>query len=125
MERQKPDTTSNEIELYIRTYYSLLRSTGDVRVRSFEEVHGFSNASLHPSARDPEPDVAAFAYAAARLPEAMPGIRRVVLGQSDETFASFGFDVDTWTELPTRGRRRLLKTDGQGTLAAYIASRDS
>ena len=34
MERQRPDTTSNEIELYIRTYYSVLRSTGEVRVRS-------------------------------------------------------------------------------------------
>ena len=42
VDRQPPRTTSNEIDLYIRTYYSLLRSTGDVRVRAFEEAHLYS-----------------------------------------------------------------------------------
>ena len=122
MERQKPDTTSNEIDLYIRTYYSLLRSTGEVRVRSFEEAHAVSKASLHAGARDARPDIAAFGYAAARLPETMPRIERIVLGQSDETFESFGYDVSGWSELSTRGRRRCLRWDGAHTLAAYIAS---
>ena len=122
MERQKPDTSSNEIDLYIRTYYSLLRSTGEVRVRSFEEAHAVSKASLHAGARDARPDIAAFGYAAARLPESMPRVERIVLGQSDETFESFGYEVGGWTELRTRGRRRFLRWDGKGTLAAYIAS---
>ncbi len=122
MERQKPDTSSNEIDLYIRTYYSLLRSTGEVRVRSFEEAHAFSNASLHSGAREATPDVAAFGYAAARLPDCMPRIERIVLGQSDETFARFGYPVAAWTSLRTRGRRRLFRHDDHGTLAAYIAS---
>lgn len=122
MERQKPDTTSNEIDLYIRTYYSLLRSTGEVRVRSFEEAHAVSKASLHSGARDARPDIAAFGYAAARLPDSMPTTERIVLGQSDETFESFGYDVSGWAELRTRGRRRLLRSDGAGTLAVYIAS---
>lgn len=122
MERQKPDTTTDEIELYIRTYYSLLRSTGDVPVRAFEEAHAFSRSSLHEGAREARPDVAAFGYAAARLPECMPGIERVILGQSDETFARFGHPVAGWTRLTTRGRRRLLRHDGERTLAAYIAS---
>ena len=122
MERQKPDTISNEIDLYIRTYYSLLRSSGEVRVRSFEEAHSFSNASLHAGAREPVPDIAGFGYAAGRLPESMPGIERVVLGQSDQTFESFGYDVSSWELLHTRGRRRRLRHDGCGTLAAYIAS---
>ena len=122
MERQKPDTTTNEIDLYIRTYYSLLRSTGEVRVRSFEEAHSVSKASLHAGARDTHPDIAAFGYAAARLPESMPRIERIILGQSDETFESFGYDVSGWPELRTRGRRRFLRSDGAGTLAAYIAS---
>ncbi len=60
MDRQRPDTTSNEIELYIRTYYSMLRSTGEVRVRSFEEPHAFSKSSLHLGARRVQPDVSAF-----------------------------------------------------------------
>jgi hypothetical protein len=38
MERQKPDTTTNEIALYLRTVHSLLRSTGEVRA-PFEEAH--------------------------------------------------------------------------------------
>ncbi len=122
MERQKPDTTSDEIDLYLRTYYSLLQSTGEVRVRSFEEAHSYSNASLHAGAREPLPDIAAFRYAAGRLPETMPGIDRVVLGQSDETFEGFGYDVSRWELLHTRGRRRRLRHDGRGTLAAYIAS---
>ncbi len=122
MERQKPDTTSDEIDLYIRTNYSLLQSTGEVRVRSFEEAHSYSNASLHAGAREPLPDIAAFRYAAGRLPETMPGIDRVVLGQSDETFEGFGYDVSLWELLHTRGRRRRLRHDGRGTLAAYIAS---
>jgi len=42
VDRQPPRATSDEIDLYIRTYYSLLRSSGDVRVRAFEEAHLFS-----------------------------------------------------------------------------------
>jgi hypothetical protein len=122
MERQKPDTTTNEIELYLRTVYSLLRSSGEVRVRAFEEAHSFSNSSLHLGARDAMPDVGAFGYAAARLPECMPRIERVVLGQSDETFATFGFSAGTWRRERTRGRRRLLRWDGDATLAAYVTS---
>ncbi|MEE9280154.1 MAG: hypothetical protein V3V67_08265 [Myxococcota bacterium] len=122
MERQKPDTSSNEIDLYIRTYYSLLRSSGEVRVRSFEEAHSYSNSSLHAGAREPVPDIAAFRYAAGRLPEVMPGIDRVVLGQADQIFQSFGYEVGDWELLHTRGRRRRLRHDGRGTLAAYISS---
>jgi hypothetical protein len=51
MDRQRPRTTSDEIDLYIRTYYSLLRSSGEVRVRAFEEAHSFSDSSLHAGAR--------------------------------------------------------------------------
>ena len=122
MERQKPDSTSNEIALYIRTYYSLLRSSGYVRVRSFEEAHSFSHSSLHSDSRSERPDVGAFAYAAARLPELLPFVSRIVLGQSDVIFRRFGYDVARWSPLGARGRRRLLRYDGDGTLAVYVAS---
>jgi len=39
MERTVPVRSSEEIDLYIRTIYSLLRSTTEVQIRSFEEVH--------------------------------------------------------------------------------------
>lgn len=122
MDRQPPRTTSEEIDLYIRTYYSLLRSSGEVRVRAFEEAHAHSNSSLHAGARDPIPDVAAFAYSAARLPPCMHRARRVVLGQSHEHFEAAGFAVRDWERVQTRGRRRPLRWDGEHTLAAFITS---
>ena len=122
MERQPPRATSDEIDLYIRTYYSLLRSTGEIRVRAFEEAHAYSGSSLHAGALSVLPDVSAFAYAAARLPDAMPDVKLVVLGQSHELFEASGFDVQRWTNVRTRGRRRPLRYDGKETLAVFIAS---
>ena len=121
VDRQPPRATSDEIDLYIRTYYSLLRSSGDVRVRAFEEAHLFSRSSLHLGAEDPGPDLAAFAYSAGRLPDCMPRIRRIVLGQSLAQFEAAG----TWS---TAGRASAwspappLRWDGETTLAAFIAS---
>jgi hypothetical protein len=122
MDRQRPRTTSDEIDLYIRTYYSLLRSSGDVRVRAFEEVHVFSDSSLHAGARGPDPDVAAFAYSAARLPRCMPQVRRLVLGQSHESFEAAGFEIRGWQRVLTRGRRRPLRFDGVDVLGCFISS---
>src|SRR5436190_106333 len=122
MDRQPPRATSDEIDLYIRTYYSLLRSSGDVRVRAFEESHLFSRSSLHLGAENPEPDLAAFAYAAARLPDCMSSVRRVVLGQSPSQFRAAGHPIEKWQIVRTRGRRRPLRWDGGHTLAVFIAS---
>ncbi|MBA3391320.1 MAG: hypothetical protein H0T89_01690 [Deltaproteobacteria bacterium] len=122
MDRQPPRATSDEIDLYIRTYYSLLRSSGDVRVRAFEEAHLYARSSLHLGAEEPAPDLAAFSYSAGRLPECMPRIRRVVLGQSPRQFRAAGFPIEQWEVVRTRGRRRPLRWDGGSTLAAFIAS---
>jgi len=48
-----------EIELYRRTYYSLLRSSGDIRVRSLEETHSAANSSLHFGADSLTTDISA------------------------------------------------------------------
>src|SRR5258705_2643880 len=122
VDRQPPRATSDEIDLYIRTYYSLLRSSGDVRVRAFEEAHLYSRSSLHLGAESAEPDLAAFAYSAGRLPDCMPRVRHLVLGQSHQQFDHAGYAVDRWTVVRTRGRRRPLRWDGGDTLAAFIAS---
>ena len=122
MDRQPPCTTSEEIDLYIRTYYSLLRSSGEVRVRAFEEAHAHSNSSLHLGARELLPDVAAFAYSSARLPACMHRIHRVVMGQSHEHFEAAGLPVPDWQRVQTRGRRRPLRWDGESTLAAFVTS---
>jgi hypothetical protein len=122
VERQPPVLPSDEIDLYVRTYNSLLRSSGRVRVRAFEEAHAYCNSSLHPRALSVEPDVSAFAYAAARLPIEMPRVRLIVLGQSHELFEAARFDVRAWPVVRTRGRRRPLRYDGKSTLGAFIAS---
>jgi len=122
MDRRPPRTTSDEIDLYIRTYYSLLRSTGEVRVRAFEEAHSFSDSSLHAGARDTAPDLAAFAYSAARLPDCFARVERVVLGQTPEQFEQAGLTVRSWKSVRARGRRRAMRWDGERLLAVFITS---
>ncbi len=122
MERRPPEPDSEEIALYVTTYYSLLRSTGDVRVRAFEEAHQFSGSSLHLGALSDVPDLSAFAYAAARLPDEMPDVTHVILAQAHELFEAAGYDVRQWRIVKTRGRRRPMRYDGAGKLAVFIAS---
>lgn len=122
MDRQPPTTSSDEIDLYIRTYFSLLRSSGEVRVRALEEAHAFSDSSLHEEARSGKVDVGAFAYSAARLPPCMPLVKRIVIGQSHEQFEAEGLPVREWERVRTRGRRRPLRWDGDGTLAVFATS---
>jgi len=122
MQRRPPEPESEEISNYVTTYYSLLRSTGEVRVRAFEEAHAYSGSSLHLGALSDVPDLSAFAYAAARLPDEMLDVELVVLGQSHELFEASGYDVRRWQIVKTRGRRRPLRYDGAGTLGVFIAS---
>lgn len=122
MDRRPPEPVSEEISLYVTTYYSLLRSTGEVRVRAFEEAHSFSGSSLHLGALSDVPDLSAFAYAAARLPDEMLDVELVILGQSHELFEAAGYDVRRWNIVKTRGRRRPLRYDGAGKLGVFIAS---
>ncbi len=123
MERKVPSTASEEIELYLRTIYSLLRSTTEVQIRTLEEVHAATGSLLHPHARDTLPDISAFVYTILRLPVVMPSVRTVILGQSTSVFAKRGYAVETWEEAPARARRRRCLFDGQDTLACIIASR--
>ena len=50
MVRTMPVVHNEEIELYVRTYYSLLRRSAPVRLRSLEETHAAMNFSLHQQA---------------------------------------------------------------------------
>lgn len=123
MLRTVPETINEEIDLYIRTYYSLLRSTGPIRVRSLEDTHAGMRASLHPNAESPEPDVSAFTYSAARLPTCMHRVRLVLLGQSDEVFLRRGgVDISRWERVYSTARRRKMFFDGHDILACYISS---
>jgi hypothetical protein len=124
MQRTVPSATSEEIRLYRSTIYSLLRSTAEIQIRTLEEIHAGMNSLLHPNARQVEPDVSAFIYSLLRLPDCIPQVRSVVLGQSDEVFATHGYvQVESWPPAPARARRRRCFFDGHATLACYIASR--
>lgn len=124
MERTVPSTASDEIDLYLRTLYSLLRSTVKIQLRSLEEVHAGMNSLLHPHARQQAPDMSAFIYSLLRLPPSMIQARSILLGQSFQVFNQHGFgDVETWQPAPARARRRRCFFDGDKTLAFFIASR--
>ena len=124
MERTVPSTESEEVELYLRTYYSLLRSTAEVQIRTLEEVHAGMKSLLHPGAREPGSDMSAFIYAQLRLPACMTEVQLVVLGQSAEVFTRAGFgDVTEWEEVSAVARRRRCFYNGKDTLACFIASR--
>lgn len=124
MDRTVPHTGSDEIELYIRTYYSLLRSTGEIQLEALVEAHANTDSSLHAGARSLRPDVDALFYAVQRLPDCIFHVRLVVLGQSQSVFAWHEYPhVENWQPVTSVGRRRHMFYDGDETLAAYIASR--
>ena len=123
MERIVPRFTTDEIELYLRTVYSLLRSTTEVQIRTLEEVHAGMSSSMHIDARKSSPDTSAFIYAILRLPDCIRQVKSIVLGQSDSVFARHGFaGIEDWQSVSARARRRLCYFDGHETLACYIAS---
>jgi len=123
MDRAIPSRGNEEIELYIRTYYSLLRSSSDIRVRSLEETHCTMGSSLHLGADIPTPDISAFVYTVMRLPQCLPQVRLVLMGQSEEVFDRRGYpDVEKWEPATAHSRRRKMFFDGRSTLAAFIAS---
>ncbi len=124
MDRTVPSATSEEIKLFRSTMYSLLRSTAEVQIRTLEEVQAGMNSLLHPAARSSSPDIPAFVYSALRLPDCMPDVRSVILGQNSEVFRRNGYPlVENWQPVSARARRRRCFFDGHSTLACYIASR--
>ena len=124
MERTVPEVASEEIELYSRTVYSLLRASTEVRLRSLEEAHTGMNSLLHPLARTQKVDMSAFVYSVLRLPRVITQVDLVVLAQSYGVFKEKGFDnFNHWREVAAPARRRRCFYDGEKTLACLIASR--
>lgn len=123
MIRTMPVVQSEEIELYIRTYYSLLRSSAPIRIRSLEETHAAMNSSLHQLADSAEIDMSALIYAALRLPDCVVDTRLVILGQMDDVFQREGYTPELWQVVKARARRRKFYFEPtERILAAYIAS---
>jgi hypothetical protein len=122
-----PDTERSAgrdaVDLYTRTYNTLLRSSGETKLKVLEQSHIGMSSSLHPRAGSSEPDTGALIYALRRLPPAILAVRRIVLGQSAEVFKRMlNVDVERWEMQSSPGRRRRYYFDGKETLAVYIAS---
>jgi hypothetical protein len=123
MDRTVPKTGSEDIELYMRTYYSLLRSTHTIMLETLVETHMAMESSLHVHARGPQPDVSALVYTSLRLPGVMAEVDYVLLGQIEKSFLNAGYPVLEWERVYAPGRRRRMHFDGERTLAVFIASR--
>jgi hypothetical protein len=113
---------SDEVELYQRTYNTLLRSSGETQLRVLEPSHRAIGSSLHPLAASEELDLGAFIYAVRRLPDGIVGARLVVMGQDVEALIANGVPVESWQEAEAPARRRRWYDSGEGTLAVLMAS---
>ena len=113
---------SDEVELYQRTYTTLLRSSGETRLRVLEPSHRAMGSSLHPLAGSDELDLGAFLYGIRRLPDGIVGASLIVMGQDVEVFEAGGIDVESWTEAEAPARRRRWYEGTDGTLAVLLAS---
>jgi hypothetical protein len=113
---------SDEVELYQRTYNTLLRSSGETALRVLESSHRAIGSSLHPLADSDEPDLGAFIYAIRRLPDGIAGAELVIMGQEAEVFARNGIVIDEWNEADAPARRRRWYDGGDGMHAVLLAS---
>src|ERR1700761_4635150 len=97
---------SDEVELYQRTYNTLLRSSGETQLRVLEPSHRAIGSSLHPLAGAEEIDLGAFLYSIHRLPDAMVGARLILMGQDIAVFGDQGMEIEGWAEAEALARRR-------------------
>jgi hypothetical protein len=115
---------SEEVELYHRTYTTLLRSSGETRLRVLEPSHAAMNSSLHSLAGLLEEiDLGAFLYALRRLPAMVWRAKVIVMGQETEQFGRAGVGrIEDWEAVEAPARRRRWYDSGTGTLAVLLAS---
>lgn len=111
------------IEKHIHTYRTLLRSSGDIYLRTLEDSHAAMESNLHQQADSEEVDMAAFFYSVMRLPNCIDRVKRVVMGQNEEAFRKNDLDnIFHWQQVSARARRRLMLFDGKETLAMFVNS---
>ena len=117
------ENLDDAVELYQRTYSTLLRSSGETRLRVLERSHRAMESSLHPLAGRDELDLGAFLYAIRRLPAGIVRARRIVMGQDPAQFARSGIGpLDEWEPVEAPARRRRWYDGGGDTLAVLLAS---
>ena len=100
-------TIPDALDLFQRSYRSLLRSSGEIQIEALIEPYLNVEPLLHEHAREPQIDAAALVYSSLRLPECIDNVRLLLLGQSHEVFAQRGYgNVTSWQAVASPGRRR-------------------
>ena len=118
-----PTAGRREVELYTRTYSTLLRSSGPIAVDALEQAHRNIQSSLHANASSPLPDMNAFMYSTLRLPPEIVSVSTILLGQSRTMFARHGLAEHlNWASVSAPGRRRRWRWDGGERLVVYVGS---
>src|SRR5919199_3785016 len=121
--RESSVQVSDEVELYHRTYTTLLRSSGETLLRVLEPSHRSMNSSLHPLAATNEVDLGAFLYAMRRLPAGIWRANVIVMGQEAHVFTRAGIGpIEEWEQVEAPARRRWWFDSGEGTMAVLLAS---
>ncbi|MHB8312636.1 MAG: DUF6909 family protein, partial [Candidatus Dormibacteria bacterium] len=112
-----------EVELYTRTFLTVLRSSGEVRLRVLERVHLGMHSALHPLGAESRLDSGALLYSLHRLPPVTLEMEHVLMGQSPDQLLRTGMDGAAWEPVAAPGRRRRWWWDpGSKTLAVALAS---
>jgi hypothetical protein len=126
-EARTPDVLGpgeEQVELYVRTYRSLLRSSGEIRLQALERAHLGMASSLHPLGSQVELDAGALLYSLHRLPPVVLDLEHVCLGQSPTQLLHYqGSDPADWLPVLAPGRRRRWWWNPQlKTMAVALAS---
>ena len=119
-----PSNLSDEVELYQRTYSTLLRSSGETRLRVLESSHMAMGSSLHPLADSDEIDLGAFIYAVRRLPDSMIRDQDRRHGPGGGALPPRRASARSSSGRPSRrpARRRRWYDSGDEVLAVLLAS---
>ena len=121
--QELPQAGDEEVELYQRTYTTLLRSSGETRLRILEQAHRNIQSSLHPFADSEDLDLGAFLYATQRLPLGIHQARVIIMGQEAELFERAGIGpLREWPAVEAAARRRRWYEGPDGVYAVLMAS---
>src|SRR5260370_27124575 len=111
------------VELFVRTYTTMLQSSGEIKGESPVQAPLAMGSVLLPLAAEPRTEMGALLYAIRRLPDRISRCRHVVMGQSPQGFrAVLHADILSWERVKAPARRRRWYHDGRNTLAVLIAS---
>lgn len=117
-------STTDAIDLHVRTYRSALKSTLEVHVQSLTNSHLKMESILHPLGENTQIlDVSALVYSLLRLPKEIDRTKKVIVGQNFNTFTQAGYrNVESWTKVSAPSRRRTCFHHHDSQLLAVFAA---